>query len=68
VAQKNQQCTIVEMATELGVTAIQIQQRKLVNADVFHGLEKCPRSEAKLVWRLLDKKKGRPDLAPLLIN
>jgi hypothetical protein len=68
VAQKNQQRTVVEMATELGVTAVQVEQRKLINADVFHALEKCPRSEAKFVRRLLDKKKGRPDLAPLLIN
>jgi hypothetical protein len=39
VAQKNQQCTIVEMATELGVTAVQVQQRKVINADAFHALQ-----------------------------
>ena len=39
VAQKNQQRTVVEMATELGVTAVQVEQRKLINADVFHALE-----------------------------
>ena len=68
VAQKNQQRAVIKMITELGVTAIQIQQRKLINADVFHATEMHLISEVKFVRRLLGKKKGRPDLAPLLIN
>ena len=60
VAQKNQQCTIVEMTTELAVTAIQVEQRKLINADVFHALERDLYLKPNLFGICWTKKRGAP--------